>query len=1129
MQTLRLFDAIFWPHRSGALRNKHMLRFIKDQAQASQQTSRTATPGPPSPYTVNDTPAPSPTTRGELQNQPSLGSIDYPLSAQNSVAPPMYMNMHMNLNTNPSPSPSGIMSPKGPPTLTASNQPNKSTTPMYSQAPSISLYTSVTRMSLNALQALSPLSDVASLNVRRLQELILSQDKVSPYTTPVDDWLLAAVLHVTISLQRVISSLHPVFLKISLETPLLSVPIMGLENTREYYESAFQRDDTALSALEADDVMMGHLEKLFDSQEGAALVRYTKDCMQLLLSVVSTRKPLLEKALEPRVCNALIQFAERISHDSGCPSLNVRASTIASTRESINLVSVATPSSDAAAATEDATPVTQDLISSSRSESPRNDGSATSDRSPSVPPLSRIRGWYRGAGGASEPSALDLPPAEQSGRVSGKVSPITSGFTRDPNYVNRTDQDDVLTEQIGMDIPNDYARHSLRSESVGSDSDAMSESSVTSGNHSTTAEIEMLNKTYFSEADRHMTRDRLEDGEDMDDMPAVCLVRPLIRWLKLLRDPYTKMNALRSVGVVKSITALEHHEAACAKAFNDDLTSLRYELDEHRDLSKRSVEEMIELRELSSTIIQSLSSSERTRQSSVRSNDGMLLKKVAANWHDCLSNFEMDWSPLADHPATRMKSCNTDVDSALGDGKTCRVDGISEYEVSELRDSRMRRMILTRAADPVDHRESAYREGKQRNISKDGNASLRDHSASFTTQRASFLRLDLSKLKNISGAAWGDDSDLNEGQGTGHGGSLDGDTSTSTSVTTVTQSGREEGIAGGLGGAGMGLIGGLGALVFTCGSTEKRPECSYVFQWAPDERMQSTFTVTQVQLELMISGVLVLTNKALYFHPNKIVGGLSTNKKPLTDHRWHIDRLLEAYGRRFLLQNCAIELFFTDSPEVFFAFTTLSEHQQFFRSLKRQNVPNLHASTSRSLDPRVVFANSPWTDLWRRRLISNFEYLMRLNILAGRSYNDITQYPVFPWIIADYTSDVLDLHNPASFRDLSKPVGALNPIRLAEIKERYDSFDNDIMPPFMYGSHYSSAGVVIHYMMRQEPFTTMFVNLQGGKFDCPDRVFFDLKSTWDCCNKDRSDVKELIVSYGIFSMHSFVYYSSSLT
>ena len=27
---------------------------------------------------------------------------------------------------------------------------------------------------------------------------------------------------------------------------------------------------------------------------------------------------------------------------------------------------------------------------------------------------------------------------------------------------------------------------------------------------------------------------------------------------------------------------------------------------------------------------------------------------------------------------------------------------------------------------------------------------------------------------------------------------------------------------------------------------------------------------------------------------------------------------------------------------------------------------------------------------------------MQLNTLAGRSYNDITQYPVFPWIVGRY-------------------------------------------------------------------------------------------------------------------------------
>ena len=31
---------------------------------------------------------------------------------------------------------------------------------------------------------------------------------------------------------------------------------------------------------------------------------------------------------------------------------------------------------------------------------------------------------------------------------------------------------------------------------------------------------------------------------------------------------------------------------------------------------------------------------------------------------------------------------------------------------------------------------------------------------------------------------------------------------------------------------------------------------------------------------------------------------------------------------------------------------------------------------------------------------------MHLNTLAGRSYNDLMQYPIFPWVLADYESEV---------------------------------------------------------------------------------------------------------------------------
>lgn len=77
------------------------------------------------------------------------------------------------------------------------------------------------------------------------------------------------------------------------------------------------------------------------------------------------------------------------------------------------------------------------------------------------------------------------------------------------------------------------------------------------------------------------------------------------------------------------------------------------------------------------------------------------------------------------------------------------------------------------------------------------------------------------------------------------------------------------------------------------------------------------------------------------------------------------------------------------------------------------------------------------TGAWQAGKISNLDYLLFCNLAAGRSFNDLTQWPVFPWVLADYTSATLDLQHPAAFRDLSKPVGALNPTRLEMFRERF--------------------------------------------------------------------------------------------
>ena len=56
------------------------------------------------------------------------------------------------------------------------------------------------------------------------------------------------------------------------------------------------------------------------------------------------------------------------------------------------------------------------------------------------------------------------------------------------------------------------------------------------------------------------------------------------------------------------------------------------------------------------------------------------------------------------------------------------------------------------------------------------------------------------------------------------------------------------------------------------------------------------------------------------------------------------------------------------------------------------------------------------TKQWCSGKIGNFHYLTMLNKAAGRSFNDLMQYPVAPFILSDYTSQIIDLENPSIYR-----------------------------------------------------------------------------------------------------------------
>ncbi|XP_061381193.1 WD repeat and FYVE domain-containing protein 3 isoform X2 [Danaus plexippus] len=236
----------------------------------------------------------------------------------------------------------------------------------------------------------------------------------------------------------------------------------------------------------------------------------------------------------------------------------------------------------------------------------------------------------------------------------------------------------------------------------------------------------------------------------------------------------------------------------------------------------------------------------------------------------------------------------------------------------------------------------------------------------------------------------------------------------------------------------------------------------------------------------------------------------------------------EVHKRRYLLQPIALEVFSSDGRNYLLAFPRKVRNKVYSRFTSLATGMSDSAAGSVAGQKRGVAVEQPGgllasligdtsvTQRWLRGEISNFQYLMHLNTLAGRSYNDLMQYPVFPWILSDYDSLELDLTHPATFRDLTKPMGAQSPDRLEQFRKRYKEWDDPHgeTPPYHYGTHYSSAMIVCSYLVRMEPFTQHFLRLQGGHFDLADRMFHSIKEAWNSASRhNMADVKELIPEF----------------
>lgn len=249
-----------------------------------------------------------------------------------------------------------------------------------------------------------------------------------------------------------------------------------------------------------------------------------------------------------------------------------------------------------------------------------------------------------------------------------------------------------------------------------------------------------------------------------------------------------------------------------------------------------------------------------------------------------------------------------------------------------------------------------------------------------------------------------------------------------------------------------------------------------------------------------------------------------------------IEDIHSFFKRRFQLRSAALEVADTRGHAVLFSCDTEEHCDEILTALLEHDLPSCIFNKLVGLKNIQLLrgANNIYhrllhmfiqniTMLWQNNYLSNLEYLLYLNSAAGRSYLDLTQYPVFPWVVSDYTSEDLDLNDPETFRNLNVPMGCIGGKRKVQFVERYnmmtelnnttdeeDGRDSIENIPFHYGTHYSCAGYVLYYLIRIQPYTNMYISLQDGHLDKADRLFYNIQASYNsAAHENLQDVREL--------------------
>ena len=271
--------------------------------------------------------------------------------------------------------------------------------------------------------------------------------------------------------------------------------------------------------------------------------------------------------------------------------------------------------------------------------------------------------------------------------------------------------------------------------------------------------------------------------------------------------------------------------------------------------------------------------------------------------------------------------------------------------------------------------------------------------------------------------------------------------------------------------------------------------------------------------------------------------------KDLSHININISNLKFIFRRRYYYKNSGLEIFTNNHKSYYLNFKVEKERENFISELltlipdnsklindmkEKDQFDNiigyLNNEKIRQENRRKKFKLSQKVKEWTNWEVSNLELLMLLNLFSNRSLNDISQYPVFPWILSNYKDPLKNEYFEGnliySYRDLSLPLGMLeiseeSISRKENFIEIYNSMKTDqeeninesMMKPYVYGTHYSCPIYVCNFLMRLFPFSNIMIELNGYRFDQPDRLFLSVQKSFNNSTSQKTDLRELVPEF----------------